>query len=161
MSVAARLVLVVLAGLGVLGLAQALSLALRIDFANGLSNLPEYVRQLEEERELGRELAAKGEAILRRIEAKERIALAVIEGHLSLAKAVRDLRDCDRGRPDSEMECFRMLVPATCDEERYGLTLIRFAHTQLQDRPAQRQEVLRRLEAELRQLICDGRPDPP
>jgi len=154
MSVAKHLVPVILIVLTVLVFGQAFALV--NDWVRKQWDLPEKIWQLGEEWRRNRELDAQGEAILRRLEAKDRIARAVLDGRLSLPEAAQCFRDLDRDWSDFDIEFFRASVPGASDAERYCRLTISWVRTCVKNRPDQGKEVLRRLEAELQQLLRDG-----
>jgi hypothetical protein len=154
MSVAKSLVPVILTVLAVLVFGQAFALV--NDWVRKQWDLPEKIWLLGEEWQRSRELTAQAEVIIRRIEAKDRIARAVLDGCLSLPEAVQCFRAFDRDRSDFDIEYFRTSVPGASDAERYCRHIIRWVRMCAKNRPDQGKEVLRHLEAELQQLVRDG-----
>jgi len=152
-----RLVLVILTFLAVLALVQAFAPVLINNLAREVWALPEQVWLMREERERDRKLSAATEAVCRRVETKNHLTEAVLEGRLSLAEAARRFRDCDRCRQVFEIEVGRAVVPIASDQERYCRLVIGWIQRAVQERPDKGQEVLRRLEAELEELVRDKR----
>jgi hypothetical protein len=151
------MVLVLLTILAVLALGLVLAPVRVANLARELLALPEQAWLVEEERERDRDLTAQSEAVLRRLEAKDRVALALLEGRLSLQEAARRIRDSDRDQPDYLAEHARLFLPGASEEERYCRLTIRWARNVLEVRPDLDPEVLRCLEAELEALLRYGR----
>jgi len=158
MSLAERLFLVVLAVLVVLGLGYWLSPVLVNDLARELWSLPEQAWTIGEERERERDLDARREVISRSIRTKGGIMAEVLDGRLSLAEAARRLRDQDLGQSGFHVKVFHSVRPASSDGERYCRYVISWARIILGNQPDQGRELLRRLEAELEEVITRQPP---
>jgi hypothetical protein len=161
MSVMGRLFLIVLVFLVVLGLGRAIVSFSVNDWARELWALPEQAWNIGEERERDRELTFRSGAVLRKIKAKDYIAIELIEGRLSLLEAVQRFRGFDGRRSDLQEELFRKFIPGASEEERYCRFVIGWACNVLEVGSAQALEVRRRFEAELEQLSRDGRLNHP
>jgi hypothetical protein len=161
MSLAERLFLVVLAVLVVLGLGYWLSPLLVNDLARELWFLPEQAWTIGEERERERDLDALREVISQKTRAKERIMAEVIGGRLSLAEAAKCMRDHDLQQPGFCVKVFHSNRPGSSDEERYCRYVICWARIILENQPDQGRKLLRRLEAELEDIIGRQTPTDP
>jgi hypothetical protein len=114
----------------------------------------------------GQEPEACVRDILRRAAAKQRLAVEVIEGRLSLVEAATRFRDLDEQPPPFHWQAFRDAFPGASDDERHCRQVLNYVWGELQDRPDADPALLGRLEAELQDLLARGnfrlpRPDPP
>jgi hypothetical protein len=155
-----RLVGLLLLGLSIvlvsLSLAESLSLGWIDQLAEALWELPRAVSELEEE--WGRQpvLEARCQAALQRGNRKIQVVEEVIAGRLSLVEAAARFRDLWREEPPVSVEGFRRYYAGASDEERYCRAVIGCSGTMTTGQPEKDQEVTRRLEAELAELLRSG-----
>jgi len=97
-----------------------------------------------------------GRDVRRRSEAKAAVVWALIDGHLTLFEAAARVRDLDRASPNFQWSEFRRFFKGDSDEERHCREVIRHVWAQLPEDSPKTQELLRRLEAELRDALDHG-----
>jgi len=148
----------------VLALAFAVPLVWLIPWGTGeVLKLAGY-SQLAEEQERVRQLEKEHVRTLRRTQARRDVVAAVIAGRTTLVEAAGAFRELNRGSPSSYWRAFGNLYPGTSDEERHCRQVIAYVRTELEVYPGGENEVVRRLEAELRAHLVRGRlhlPEPP
>ena len=88
--------------------------------------------------------------VIRRSQARQRIAREVIEGALSLLEAAQCFRDLDLASPDYNWNAFREFLPdCASDDERHARHVIAIVSSTLNDEPHRCQAVVARLETAL------------
>jgi hypothetical protein len=103
------------------------------------------------------------EAVRSRVKAKQAIARDVVDGRLTLLEGAARCRDIDRRSPEFRWTEFRESRAASCDEERHCQEIIEQVDGVLPWNSPQKEEILHRLRAELRQHLEYGLlqlPDP-
>jgi|SRR5262245_13212648 len=120
--------------------------------------------QLAEEQEQLRKLEEERVRTLRRVQVRRDVVAAVITGRMTLLQAAGAFRELNRGSPSSYWGAFGHLYPGASDEERHCRQVIAYVRTELEEYPGGENEVVRRLEAELRGHLERGKlhlPEPP
>ena len=120
--------------------------------------------QLAEEQEQLRKLEEERVRTLRRVQVRRDVVAAVMTGRMTLLQAASAFRELNRRSPSSYWGAFGHLYPGASDEERHCRQVIAYVHTELEEYPGGENEVVRRLEAELRGHLERGRlhlPEPP
>jgi hypothetical protein len=103
------------------------------------------------------ELERKGRAVMRRLERKERLAQAVLEGRLTLLEAAALFRTLDEGPPGFNWEQFRRSHAGDSDEERHCREVIKcVCPYPPEEAPRCREEARRRLGADLAEHLDHG-----
>ncbi len=103
------------------------------------------------------------ESVRRRAEAKQAVARDVADERLTLLQAAALMRDEDRRAPDFSWEEFRRSHDVASDDERHCLEVIEHVLAILPDNSPRAEEVVRRLQAEMREHLDRGTlrlPDP-
>jgi hypothetical protein len=118
-------------------------------------SLPALTVQLEEERLRQEELTARDEAALAQVAARGRVVDDLAAGRLTLREAA-DAFAALNGAPDYPREAFDGSFPGASDEERCCQSVLAWARQRLRGRPGG-DEVIRRLEAELKEVLAVGR----
>jgi hypothetical protein len=150
-----RVTLTTLTACTVLGTtSKAPSSWLRLDFYEFMGRC----RQIFQERERDGSLAESGQALQSRIQAKERIALDLAAGRLSLPQAASRFGALSEVTPNFWYSISKFHPSATRDE-RLCRYLIDWTESLLEDTdPSQVQAVGRRLTADLNERLRRGEP---
>jgi hypothetical protein len=118
----------------------------------GLGGVPDSLAQIEENRQIGKEIDDRHRRVLERMKAKDAIAEDLIAGKLTLVEAAARVRDLPDGMPG----WMNLLPPEELganDDETLCRHVIGWAQTVLADRPEKAAAVGRRLDAELREHV--------
>jgi hypothetical protein len=140
--------------LGLLGCAALLFPDLAAGVGLDLRDLADLLRKMQEVSVRSDQLQVEQEETLGRVTAKREAVAAVIAGRLTLREAAHRFHDLDEACPNFNRAEFRRSHLGATDEERYRRAVVEYVRQELQARPEQGQEVLRRLEVEL----CDDAP---
>jgi hypothetical protein len=142
--------LCLVAGLGLVGCIGYLFPALPASLGLDLHDFSNNVRTLQEAGARSEALQAHQEETLARTAAKQDAVAAVIAGQLTLREAAARFRSVDEACPKFRHDLFCRANPGATDEERYRNVVLEYVRQTLQVRPGGGQDILRRLEAELR-----------
>jgi hypothetical protein len=139
---------------GVCCLRPQLAVALGLD----VWNLPELEARLEAERVRLAALDGAGADVLRRLDARQQVADAVIDGRLGLLEAAARFRDLTPA-DEATRHCLQAVYPGVSDNERFCRAVIGWVRGTVRERaPAEAHRRAARLEAELEgYLRRDGR----
>jgi hypothetical protein len=96
------------------------------------------------------------EAVDRRADQKQALAIAVIEGRLPLPQAAARFRDLNAQPPTYNWAAFRLFYPGDSDDERHCREVIEFVRQDVRQRPGTDPAAVGRLEAELQGLLEQG-----
>jgi hypothetical protein len=95
-------------------------------------------------------------ALLKRMEARDRLVEALLADRLTLLQAAAGFRDLDQGSPEFNLGRFRQKASGQTDEERYCRLVILWAEAQHVDSPERAARVAARLGEELKAHLRDG-----
>jgi hypothetical protein len=95
-------------------------------------------------------------AIARRIEEKDRLAAALVDGRLTLLEAAARYQELNEAPPRLHWDRFRPADPATSDEQRHCQEVIHFVRAVLAARGDTQGALADRLEAEVREHLARG-----
>jgi hypothetical protein len=97
----------------------------------------------------------KGQIIVKRVNAKERVVVALVEGNLGLFEAAAWFRELNMWPPE-HADMYWHMLPGHCDEEKLCRQVIQWARIRLEDMvtASQAQARLQALEAELAEHIA-------
>jgi hypothetical protein len=101
----------------------------------------------------------KGQIIVKRVQAKERVIVALVEGNLGLFEAAAWFRELNQWPPEHADGYWRNL-PGASDEEKFCRQVIHWARMRLEETvtASQAQAKLQALEAELAEhIVCHGK----
>jgi hypothetical protein len=120
--------------------------------------LPDCARKFREGEQLARELEAQSEWTRARIDAKVRVIRELVQGERTLRDAAGQFRAMDRDvkNHDLLLERLRETIPGRTDEERYCRSVITWVSGELPRNSDETEAVVRRLEAELDELVRQG-----
>jgi hypothetical protein len=90
------------------------------------------------------------------IHEKHRLAVALVEGRLTLLGAAARFRDLNRENPGLNWERFRRAYPGDSDDERCCRQVIAYIREEMHDHPGADPALPGRLEAEFRDLLSRG-----
>jgi hypothetical protein len=113
-------------------------------------------RMAAEEAERLERLEREKEETFAALRRRDEVLNAVIEGRCSLAEAAAAFWKVNRSVPRFHWERFRNYYPGATEAERCCRHVIRHVKCRLEDRPDGGKAVLRRLEAELEELLRNG-----
>jgi hypothetical protein len=142
---------VLFAGLSVL--LGALGLAAWGGWCDGYTGRSEFA----EETSRGADLDRQARGYLHRLERRERVMHALLDGKVTLLEGAALFRALDHEPPLFHWGYFRTFWPGDTDEERHCHELIGFVYSVLSSTDQVRAEEVRdRLRAELCERLCDG-----
>jgi hypothetical protein len=112
-------------------------------------SLSEVLDQWARERERRERLDSASQQVRRRVEHRDATTRQLIAGRLSLLSAAAVYRELMAELLPFDWERFREQYPDIPDDERFCRAVIDYAAILLEERPAERAAVVKRLEAEL------------
>jgi hypothetical protein len=124
--------------------------------AGSIWEVPQCVWDMEEHKEFRSQADHRNKAVRECLDGRARVARDVVAGRLTLLEAAGRFRALCQAVPDFQMDLFREFHPGASDEERFCRAVINTVEGVLWDKPDMAREMVRRLKAELADMMDCG-----